>query len=145
MKSGKYRYFAGGLIRGKSGELLKILMGAPATKKSIKIMNDFTKQKYSKESILRGKQPPAGLMKLDLQRNKANLLQDTSKRWVERFVKEAKGKVKIFGKTAPKGTIERIAVARAAKAHRNLNLYKKSLDEKGAAILERYFKKKKNN
>ena len=61
------------------------------------------------------------------------------------YKETVKAKVKVFGKSAPKGTAERIFVARSANLYKNLNRYKKSLNQKGSALLERYKNKYKNN
>jgi len=146
MKSGKYKYFAGGLIAGKSGELLKFILKTPGVKKNFKKIDDIVKEKYINISGSLGKIAPKGLQKLDKQRGKATLIMKKIKEVNANLMNETtKAKVKVFGKGAQKGTAERMFIARSANLYRNLNRYKKSLNEKGSALLERYKNKYKNN
>ena len=79
MKSGKYKYFAGGLIAGKSGELLKFILKSPGVKKNFKKIDYIVKEKYTSVSGSLGKTPPKGLQKLDKQGGKATLIMEKIK------------------------------------------------------------------
>ena len=126
MKSGKY--LAGGLIRGLAGKGIKSFMKSSIYKERVKDIKKQMDKLYAK-SKAPDKKFKAGLKKLDIKINKADLIQDALK----------------FTAKNDKTRLSRTMRASMLVGARNLDKYKKKLGTIGKEYLKKRFSKQKAN
>ena len=143
MKSGKYRYFAGGFIKGLGSMAMRAALRSPQLKKEISEGVKGAKNAYKDWSKVNTKFGKA-LFSLDVKRGKSKAIKDSLKGFSERVVKDV-GQRNIFGPRAKRRTIERKALARAISSIKNLYKYEKQLSKKASAIMNKQLKKIKEN
>jgi len=138
MKSGKYKYFAGGLIMGPAGAFLKQIMKSPRLKETIKKNVTKVKQNYKSVNLPTvSKKLKNYSEKLEIKKNK---MIDISN---EIFKTQRKKLYPLSDDV--KGSNARNNLARSMKAYRRLGDYEKSLNEKFKALVQKNLFKMKEN
>jgi len=141
MKSGKYKYFAGGLIGGLSGQMLKMVMKTPQVKsqiaKRLSKMDDYykTSRKYDPNLV-------KALKNLDTKRIKVGAASDALTGFNKRVKNAASA---LFVKGHMKNAPERKAVAISMKTLKRLKEFESDLSKKGKALIEKKLKNIKTN
>ena len=126
MKSGKY--LAGGLIRGLAGKGIKSFMKSDIYKQNVNNLKKQMDKLYAK-STAPDKKFKAGLKKLDIKMNKADIIQDALKFTAKNY----------------KSRLSRTMQASMLVGARNLDKYKKKLGTIGKEYLKKRFSKQKVN
>jgi hypothetical protein len=141
MKSGKYKYFAGGLIGGMSGQMLKMVLKTPQVKSQIAKRLSKMKEYYKGSKKYEPKFEKA-IKNLDTKRVKVGAVSDALTGFNKRVKNAASA---LFVKGHMKNAPERKAVAISMKTLKRLKEFESELSKKGKALIEKKLNKIKTN